>query len=151
MGVRQLYWIAQRICSSVSKSPMAIQDVIMAIPCRHCMDFWLAAFITEGRKADGGYYSPASLNYILAGLFRHMKDKFEANTPNFLSKAEANFSVFRNALDRQLRFLRGSGVGVELKHASIITAEDEDKLWKSGVLGIDNPVALLKRCVLPKW
>lgn len=107
------------------------------------LDFWLAAFVTEVRKADGGYYSPASLNCILAGLFRHMKDKFGANAPNFLSKSEANFSMFRNALDRQLRFLRGSGVGVERKRASIITAEDEDKLWTSGVLGIDNPVALL--------
>ena len=32
---------------------------------------------------------------------------------------------------------------MERKHTSIITAEDEDKLWTSGVLGIDNPVAVL--------
>ena len=72
-----------------------------------------------------------------------MKDKFGPNAPNFLSKTEAQFSMFRNALDRQLWFLRGNGVGVEWKRASIITAEYEDKLWTSGVLGIHNPVALL--------
>ena len=73
------------------------------------------------------------MNCILADLFRHMKDKFGTNTPKFLSKTEVNFSMFSNALDRQLRFLS----------ASIIIAEDEDKLWTSGVMGIDNPVALL--------
>ena len=72
-----------------------------------------------------------------------MKDKFGPNTPNFLSKTEAKFTMFRNSLDGQLRFLRGNGVGVERKRASIITTEDEDKLWASGVLGIYNPVALL--------
>ena len=77
------------------------------------LDFWLAAFVTEVHKTDGGYYSPASLNCILAGLFRHMKDRFVPNTPNFLSKTEAKFTMFQNSLDRQLRFLRGNGVGVE--------------------------------------
>ena len=32
---------------------------------------------------------------------------------------------------------------MERKRASIITAEDENKLWTSGVLGIHNPVDLL--------
>ena len=107
------------------------------------LDFWLAAFVTEVCKADGGFYSPASLNSILAGLFRHMKEKFGPNTSNFLSKTDAQFCMFKNALDRQLRFLRESGVGVERKRASIITSEDEEKLWTTGVLGTHNPTALL--------
>ena len=79
------------------------------------LDFWQTAFVTDVRKADGGFYIPASLNSILAGLFRHMKEKFGPNTPTFLSKTDAQFSMFRNAPDRQLRFLRGSGIGVEKK------------------------------------
>ena len=35
MGVLRLYWISQQICLSMSNSPMAIRDTIMAIPCRH--------------------------------------------------------------------------------------------------------------------
>ena len=54
------------------------------------LDFWLAAFVTKVRKADGGYYSPASLNCILAGLFRHMKDKFGPNAPIFFLKQRHN-------------------------------------------------------------
>ena len=53
------------------------------------LDFWLAAFVTEVRKADGSFYSPASLNSILAGLFRYMKEKFGPNTPTFLSETDA--------------------------------------------------------------
>ena len=51
--------------------------------------------------------------------------------------------MFKNALDRQLRFLRGTGVGVERKRASIICQDDEEKLWTSRVLGIHSPIALL--------
>ena len=35
MGVRRLYLIAQWICLNMSKSPMAIQNANIAIPCRH--------------------------------------------------------------------------------------------------------------------
>ena len=68
------------------------------------------------------------LNSILVGLFRYMKEKFGATTPTFLSKTDAQFSMFKNALDRQLRFLRGTGVGVERKKTSIICQDDEEKL-----------------------
>ena len=30
------------------------------------LDFWLAGFVTEVRKADRGYYSPVSLNELLS-------------------------------------------------------------------------------------
>ena len=56
------------------------------------LDFWLVAFITEVRKADGGFYYPTSLNSILAGIFRYMKEKF---SPNTLTKTDARFSAFK--------------------------------------------------------
>ena len=71
------------------------------------LGFWLSA--PRFKRADGGLYSRASLNCIVAG---HMKDKFGPNTPNFLSKTEAQFSMLQNAVDRQLWLLRGNGVGV---------------------------------------
>ena len=39
------------------------------------------------------------------------------------------------------------GKQVLVKHAAVITAEEEDKLWESGAIGIYSPKAL-SRCVL---
>ena len=32
------------------------------------------------------------------------------------------------------------GVGVQVKHASIITIEEENLLWEQGVLSLSNPL-----------
>ena len=29
-----------------------------------------------------------------------------------------------------------------MKHAAIVTKDEEDTLWKSGVIGVDDPLAL---------
>ena len=53
---------------------------------------WQAAFVIEVRKTDGGYYSPASLNCILAGLFSHVNHKFGLNAPIFFLKQRQSSS-----------------------------------------------------------
>ena len=42
------------------------------------------------------------------------------------------------------RELRQAGVGAEVKHAPVISAEEEDQLWRLGAVGIDSPKALLR-------
>ena len=46
-------------------------------------------------------------------------------------------------IDRYFRELRELGVGAEIKHTSVISKDEESKLWESGVLGIESPQALL--------
>ena len=67
MGVLRLYWIAQHICLSMSKLPMAWR--IPPWPSPVNTGLWLTAFDTEVRKADGDYYSPASLNELLSDFW----------------------------------------------------------------------------------
>ena len=38
--------------------------------------------------------------------------------------------------------LRADGIRASAKHAEVITREEEEQLWDSGVMGIDNPHAL---------
>ena len=78
---------------------------------------------------------------------------------------EANSTEFRGVLDGKLKQLNRTGKCVEKKKAGVITAEMEEKLWESGMLGDHNPQVLLntvlylirlklpmsgrKMCVLP--
>ena len=63
MGVLRLYWIAQHICLSMSKLQMAWR--IPPWPSPINTGLWLTAFVTDVRKADGDYYSPALLNELM--------------------------------------------------------------------------------------
>ena len=56
------------------------------------------------------------------------------------------FAELRGTCERLSRELREAGVGTNVKHASIISAEEEEKLWESGAIGIYSPKALV-RCV----
>ena len=42
------------------------------------------------------------------------------------------------------RSLRDEGIGAEVKHASLISKKEENLLLENGVLGIDNPLQLLR-------
>ena len=50
--------------------------------------------------------------------------------PNFLDKSDPRFKHLRCACESMSRELRKAGVGGEVKHAPVISAEEEDQLWK---------------------
>ena len=60
-------WVTERngIASSMFQCP---QDLLSKPYPTAILDQWLAAFIMEVRKADGSYYTPDSLQCILAGI-----------------------------------------------------------------------------------
>ena len=70
------------------------------------------------RRQDGQPYPPNKIHQILSGLQRATCD-----------------SVFRD--------LHSKGVGTLVRHTATFTAEEEDSLWASGVLGCTSPKSLL--------
>ena len=62
----------------------------------------------------------------------------------FFDKADHCFEGLSNALDKVCRELRQEGLGTIRKGSSVFTAEEEDSLWKKGVIGLDTPVKLLR-------
>ena len=104
----------------------------------------LCKFILETRTAKGDHYAPRTLNMILAGLHRYVQDKNPNKAQmNFMQKDNPAFKSLRCTCDRLYRQLRSKGIGLNPKQAQIITTEEENKLWESGVLGTDSPRALL--------
>ena len=67
------------------------------------------------------------------------------NVVNFIDKVqrEAHFSHLRNGFDNQLKLLKRLGIGIEQNRAAVITVEEENELWKNGILGTQPPKALL--------
>ena len=60
---------------------------------------------------------------------------------NFMAKENLYFQELQATCDHVYRDLRKKGVGAKMKHAAILTKEDEDQLWASGTMGTGNPTA----------
>ena len=114
-------------------------------PRAESLNFWLSRFVVEARRADGNKYpsSTTCIYHLLAALLRYSPSKCRG-TPNFLDKSDPRFRELRGACESISRQLRQAGVGAEVKHAALITPDEEDMLWTSGVLGVSSPKALVR-------
>ena len=66
------------------------------------------------------------------------------DTHDFLSKKDACFRDLQGTLECTFSDLRKKGVGgAEVKCTPVITKEEEDQLWRAGVMGMDTPKQLL--------
>ena len=79
---------------------------------------------------------------LVTGLLRHMRS-VNVECPNFLDTTDSRFASFHNALDNVLHEFREKGIGAQTQRTEAFTKADEESLWQSGVLGIDNPKSLL--------
>lgn len=105
------------------------------------LNYWLSRFVVETRREDGQPYPPSSISNILAGLYRHCKAVVR-DFPYFMNRRDQRFRELTGAIQVRFQELRGEGVGAVVKHAAVVTHDEEDTLWKSGIIGIDDPLAL---------
>ena len=110
---------------------------------------FLSAYAAESRKQNGSPYPPKTVYCLLTGLLRHSRT-LKPTFPNFLDTDNPDFSSFHACIDNLFRRLRTSGIGSESKSAAIFTKDEERKLWDDGVLGLQNPKALLRSVFFSK-
>ena len=93
------------------------------------------AFVVEieVRKKDGSKYPSKTIDLLLAGLWRHMKEA-GPSLPNFFDEKDPNFAGLRGARDTISRQLRQDGIGTAVKHADVLSYEEEALLWSKGLL-----------------
>ena len=106
------------------------------------LNFWLSRFVVEARRKDGEGYPACTLYLLLAGLLRYGRSKSKL-CPNFMDKSDCCFSKLSGVCESVSRQLRKDGVGASVKHAAIITPEEEDILLDKGVMGIYAPKPLV--------
>ena len=132
-------WRAARNSQTVEEEQ--VPDDLLECPEAEALNYWLARFIVEARRADGHCYPASSLNNILAGLYRYSKDH-NRECPNFMDRKHPAFRELSGAMAVRFRELREKGVGAVVKHAVVVTSAEEDLLWESGVIGDHSPIAL---------
>ena len=102
---------------------------------------FMARFVVEARKRDGSQYSRYSLEQLMCGLQRFLKESVRADI-NIIESPK--YSAFQKAYDAQLRQLTKAGIGIHQKQAEKITEEHEQQLWDSGELNLVTSEGLLK-------
>ena len=107
------------------------------------LNTWLSYYVVETRNSKGDPYPPKTIYQLLTGLLRYMRDN-NAHTPNFLDKKDTRFKRLHTVLDNHFKQLRKDGVGCEPKHSEVITKEEENLMWMTGILGTEAPRQLLR-------
>lgn len=107
---------------------------------------WLSLFLVEARSRDGKPYTPLSLQGLLFGLLRYMR-QHNPYAPNFMDKKDVRFRDLHTVLDNTFAILEEQRVGTPKKYVPLVTdimPEQEKHLWNIGVLGTDSPLKLLR-------
>ena len=86
-------------------------------------------------------YPPSTLHQLLCGILRRMRE-LNPNCPTFLDKSDNRFRNLQGTLDSYFHKLHSEGIGRKVKHAEVITTDEEDQLWESGVLNVTTPRGL---------
>ena len=107
------------------------------------LNFWLSRLVVEARRKDGEPYPVRTLYLLLAGLLRYGRSKSKL-CPNLKDKSDCRFSELSGVCESVSRQLHKDGVGASVKHAAIITPEEEDLLLDKGVMGIYAPKPLVR-------
>ncbi|XP_050414113.1 uncharacterized protein LOC126828378 [Patella vulgata] len=107
------------------------------------LSYCLSRFIVETRKADGNEYPPKTLRQLVLLIQMHL------NNIGRLVKllSDPIFNELRNTLDNSMKIGASKGNGLLTKQADVISIDEENIMWKQGILGNSNPQTLLDTIV----
>ena len=125
--------------SNLSQDP--VPDNLLETSDESVLNLWLSCYVVETRNGNGEPYPPSTIYQLLSALLRSMRD----NNPNCLNFLDKNpkFKMLHGTLNSHFRKLHEVGVGTKVKHSEIISKEEENTLWSSGVMGAQSPCSLL--------
>ncbi len=99
----------------------------------------LTRFVLEAKKANGEPYPAETLYEIIMSIQMHLS----VNNREFKFLNDPDFTTLKNTLDGRMKVLAAGGFCVKRKQAEIISEDEEERMWTSGVLGDDSPQKLL--------
>ena len=136
-------WVAERNSLPVNPDDQFCRAPSAEILCTICdyeLSFWLSKFVYEVRKRGGEVYPPKTVYQICSGIQRYLRNN---GVPGLEIFKSANFKLFQDAIDSEMKRLTREGVGTTIKQAEPILQEEEEIMWKKGLLGDKDPKTLL--------
>ena len=133
-------WRVERNRATSDDSEMCPSNLLQC-PVQVSLNYWLSRFVVEAHREDGQPYPPTSISNLLAGLYRECR-KYDPNCPNFMNRKDPTFKELNGALQVRYRELHEGGVGAVVKHAAVVSPDEEQALWDSKVVGDHDPLAL---------
>ena len=107
------------------KSPESILETENA----ECLAKWLTLFTIEVYKKDGERYPPATIHMLLCALQCIMR-RCNKQPFDIFAKKDMHFQQFHGTMETVLQQLHKDGIGAEIKHAAVISEEEEALFWK---------------------
>lgn len=98
------------------------------------LNYSLGAFITEVRKENRQEYRGNTLYEIIIAIQHYLRE----NERYVTLMDDTEFEGMRKMLDKKMKDLASSGIGIERRQSEVITVADEDDMWEKGILGTDT-------------
>ncbi|XP_071168237.1 uncharacterized protein KIAA1958-like [Mytilus edulis] len=108
------------------------------------LDSLLSRFFLGVLKKNGDEYEPDSLSSMFNSLDRHLKD----SKSSISIKKDPEFNHTRRVLEAKRKALKSLGKGSKPNRAEPLTTEEIQILREKGVIGTQNPDALLNAVFL---
>ena len=131
-----------RHCADVAGCQYEVPPVLTTMNSDELCE-WLSKFVVEIRRKDGKPYTGDTLCNVLSGIQRYLR-LHDCNVDLFQDK---EFSFLRRVLDSEMKCLKRRGIGINRKKAETISENEEDILWREGLLGDSTPSVLLDTMV----
>ena len=100
----------------------------------------------EIRKHDGAEYPPDSLYQMCCALQREYNDMSGGvfrNPVKIFDPADSSFFRLYSVLDSKMAELQRKGLGFNTQQADPFTEDDENRLWESNMISLDDAQGLL--------
>ena len=99
----------------------------------------LCYFVAEVRNKSGEEYRPNTLYELVVAIQHYIRQS--GKFVSFLD--DKCFEGMRKVVDAKMKELSSKGLGIDKKTADVITEDQEEVMWKKGILGTDTPQKLL--------
>ena len=106
------------------------------------LGYALCRFVTEVRRLDGKEYPPNTIRELVICIQMFLHE----NCIMWRLLEGSEFTTLRNVVDNTMKERHGMGLGVR-KSSEYISKSQEDLLYSSGQLGIDDPQQLLNNVI----
>ena len=97
-------------------------------------------FHLQSQKENGEEFPPNTLHHIVCGIQHHVRMNVNSTIDFF---KDSDFADFHVCLDSEMKRLQRAGHESKIRKAEPLTAEEQELLWKKGLLGKGSPQTLV--------